>query len=132
MIFIACSLKDSQNFFAQSLPLYTSGLFSMLLNNDIVDIEKVDGISSFTFVVNYVLRLFLHSSIFSIKNTVTYCWVFRIYQTLWRNAPLTSVYVPWRHEVISTSTRCLCVVGNIMWTPYWRWDNVKCSIGSSS
>ena len=38
IIFIACSLKDSQNFFMQSLPLYTSCLFSRLLNNDIVDL----------------------------------------------------------------------------------------------
>ena len=41
---MACSLKDSQNFFIQSLSLYTSCLFSMLLNDDIVDIEKSDGI----------------------------------------------------------------------------------------
>ena len=36
----------------QSLPLYTSCLFSMLLNDDIVDIEKPDGLCSLTFVVN--------------------------------------------------------------------------------
>ena len=42
VIFNACFLKDSQNFFIQSLPLYTSCLFSMLLNKDIVDIEKPD------------------------------------------------------------------------------------------
>ena len=35
------SLKDSQNFFIQSLPLHTSCLFSMLLNDDIVDIKKL-------------------------------------------------------------------------------------------
>ena len=52
MIFIACSLKDSQNFFMQSLSLYTSYLFSMLLNHDIVDIEKPDGICSLTAIVN--------------------------------------------------------------------------------
>ena len=40
--FIACSLKDSQNIFMQSLPLYTPCLFSMLLNEDIVDFEKPD------------------------------------------------------------------------------------------
>ena len=44
IISIACSLKDSQNFFMQTLPLYTSCLFSILLNDDIVDIEKLDGI----------------------------------------------------------------------------------------
>ena len=52
IIFIACSLKDSQNFFIQSLPLYTSCLFSMVLNDDIVDIEKSDGTCSLTFVVD--------------------------------------------------------------------------------
>ena len=40
IIFIVSSLKDLQNFFMQSLPLYTSCLFSMLLNDDIVEIEK--------------------------------------------------------------------------------------------
>ena len=39
-------------FFIQSLPLYTSYLFSMLLNDDIVDIEKLDGIYSPAFVVD--------------------------------------------------------------------------------
>ena len=52
IIFIACSLKDAQNFFMQSLPLYTPYLFSMLLNEDIVDIETPDGICSLTFVVD--------------------------------------------------------------------------------
>ena len=37
----------------QSLPLYTSCLFSMLLNDDIVDTEKLDGMSLPTFVVDY-------------------------------------------------------------------------------
>ena len=36
----ACSLKDAQNLFMQSLHLYTSCIFSMLLNDDIVDIEN--------------------------------------------------------------------------------------------
>ena len=36
----------------QSLPLYTSCLFSMLLNDNIVDVKKLDGICSPTFVVN--------------------------------------------------------------------------------
>ena len=47
-----CSLQDSQNFFMQSLPLHTSRLFSMLLNDDIVDIEQPDGICSPTFDVD--------------------------------------------------------------------------------
>ena len=62
IIFIACSLKNSQNFFIQSLPLYTSCLFSMLLNDNIVDIEKLDGICSLTFVVDEFSGLFLHQS----------------------------------------------------------------------
>ena len=36
IISIVCSLKDLQNFFIQSLSLYTSCLFCMLLNDDIV------------------------------------------------------------------------------------------------
>ena len=40
MICIACSLKDSENFFMQPLPLHTSCLFSVLVNDDIADIEK--------------------------------------------------------------------------------------------
>ena len=52
-IFTACSLKNSQNFFMQPFSLYTSyflhilhilWLFSMLLKENIVDIEKPDGI----------------------------------------------------------------------------------------
>ena len=58
-----CSLTNSQNFFIQSLPLYTSCLFSMLLSEDIIGIEKPDGISLLTFVVNEFSGLFLHSSI---------------------------------------------------------------------
>ena len=64
-----CSLKDSQNFFIQSLPVYTSFLFYMLLNDDIVDIEKSDGICSLTFDVDEFSGLFLHPSIFSIKHS---------------------------------------------------------------
>ena len=52
IVFIERSLENSQNFFMQSLPLYTSCLFSMLLNEDILEIEKPDGIFSFTFVVD--------------------------------------------------------------------------------
>ena len=39
-IFIACSLNNTQDVFIQVLPLYVSCLFSMLVNEDIVDIEK--------------------------------------------------------------------------------------------
>ena len=41
----------------------------MLLNNDIVDIEKPNGICSLTFVVDEFLRLFLHTSVFSVKHS---------------------------------------------------------------
>ena len=40
----------------------------MLLNDDIVDIEKLDQICSLTFAVNEFLGLFLHPSMFSIKH----------------------------------------------------------------
>ena len=52
IVFIERSLENSQNFFMQSLPLYTSCLFSMLLNEDILEIEKPDGTFSLTFVVD--------------------------------------------------------------------------------
>ena len=52
IIFIERSLENSQNFFMQSLPLYASCLFSMLLNEDILEIEKPDGIFSLTFIVD--------------------------------------------------------------------------------
>ena len=42
IILIECSLKYSQNFFMQSLSLYTSYLFCMFVNEDIVDIEQPD------------------------------------------------------------------------------------------
>ena len=60
------SLKDSQNFFIQSLTLYTSCLFSMLLNDDIADTEKPDGKCLLTFVLDELSGLTLHPSIFSI------------------------------------------------------------------
>ena len=41
----------------------------MFLNGDIVDIKKLDGVFSFTFVVNELSGLFLHPSIFSIKHS---------------------------------------------------------------
>ena len=69
IIFIACSLKDLQNFFIQSLPLYTSSLFSMLLNEDVVDIEKPGGTCLLTFAIDEFSGLFLHPSIVSIKHS---------------------------------------------------------------
>ena len=59
MIFIACSLKDLQNFFIESLLLYTSCLYSMLLNEDVVDIEKPNGTCSLTLVKDEISGLFL-------------------------------------------------------------------------
>ena len=40
-------------------------IFSMLLNKDVIDIEKPDEISSLTFVEDQFSGLFLHPSIFS-------------------------------------------------------------------
>ena len=57
---ITYSVKNSQNFFIQSLLLYPSWLLSMLLNDDIVDIENLDRIFSSTFVVDEFSGLFLH------------------------------------------------------------------------
>ena len=79
-IFIASSLKNSQNFFMQPLPLYTSyflyilhilWLFSMLLKENIVDIEKPDGICLHTFVVDEFSGLFLHPLFFSDMHSIS-------------------------------------------------------------
>ena len=66
VIFIVCCLKNAQNFIMQSLPQYTSCLFSLLLIDDIVDIEKPDGIYLLTFDVDEFSLLFLYPSIFSL------------------------------------------------------------------
>ena len=63
------SLKDSQNFFMQSLPQYTSCVLSILLNDDIVGIEKSDGICSPIFIVDNFSKLSLHQSTFFIKDS---------------------------------------------------------------
>ena len=67
IVAIACYLKDSKKIFMQSLSLYASCLCSMLLNDEIVDIQKPDGICSPTFVANDFSGIFLHPFIFSIK-----------------------------------------------------------------
>ena len=41
----------------------------MLPNEDIVEIEKPDGIFSLTFLVDKFSKLFIHPSIFSIINS---------------------------------------------------------------
>ena len=64
VIFIACFFKNSQNFFMQSLPLYRSFLFSILLNGDIVVTETPDGIYLLNFVVDEFPELFLDPSMF--------------------------------------------------------------------
>ena len=61
LFFLRALLKI--HFFMQSLLPYTSCLFSMLLNEDIVDIEKPHGICSLTFVVDEFSGLFLHPPI---------------------------------------------------------------------
>ena len=55
---IASSLRDSQNFFMQSLHLYTSSWYSMFINGDIVDTENSYGICFLAFVENEIWRLF--------------------------------------------------------------------------
>ena len=67
IIFSACSFWF-KNFFIQSLPLQIPCLVSMLLKEDIIDIEKAHGICSLTFVVGEFSGLFLHPSIFLLKN----------------------------------------------------------------
>ena len=59
------SLKYTQNFFMQFFPLYTSCLFSTLLDDDIVDIEKQNMFTYF-FVGEYS-ELVLYPSVFSNK-----------------------------------------------------------------
>ena len=59
-------LRIHKSFFVQYLSLYTLCLLSMLLNNDIVDIEKADGVCLLAFAVDNFSGLFLHSAIFSI------------------------------------------------------------------
>ena len=53
----------------QHLSLYASFVFSMLLNGNIANIEKVDDIYSLTFVTDEFSELFLHPSIFSINDS---------------------------------------------------------------
>ena len=52
-------------------------LFFMLLNGDIIDIEKLDEICSLTFALDEFSRLFLHTSIFSITHSSS-CQTFDI------------------------------------------------------
>ena len=52
IISFSCSVNDLQNFFMQSLHLYTSNLRSTLLDNNIVYTEKCDAIFSSVFIVD--------------------------------------------------------------------------------
>ena len=58
------TLKESQNFFMQYLPLDTLCLFSMLLSDHVVNIKKPDRICSHTFFVTEFSELSLHPSVF--------------------------------------------------------------------
>ena len=69
IIFNACSIKDSKKLFMQFLSLYTSRLFSMLLNDDIAGIETYEVICSPAFAENELSGLFLHQSVFFIKHS---------------------------------------------------------------
>ena len=66
--FIACFLKDPKNFFMQSLPLYTSCLYFRSSNDDMVNIEKSNGICSPTFVLDKFSELSLYLSIVLLNN----------------------------------------------------------------
>ena len=62
-----CPIKYSQNFLVQLLLKYTSSLFSIFLNDDIVDIEQPDGMCSLTFVVNKFSGLLFNHQSFLLK-----------------------------------------------------------------
>ena len=68
IISISYSLKDSQKFFMQSLPLHISCLFYLLLNDNITETGKPDRICSSTFAADELPALFLHPSVFFIKH----------------------------------------------------------------
>ena len=55
----------------QFLPLYASCLFLVLLNNDIVDIEKLDEIWLLSFVVQESSELFSRQSVSSIRHSIS-------------------------------------------------------------
>ena len=69
IISVVCFLNDSQNVLMQSLPTYTSYLFIHYSHDDIIAIEKLDGICSLTFVVDEFSGLLLHPAFFSIKHS---------------------------------------------------------------
>ena len=63
IIFIVCSFKDSQYFFIQSLPLYTLCLYSMLLNDDVLDIENLmEHVRLLLLWINFQNCFYIHQS----------------------------------------------------------------------
>ena len=62
-LFITCRLKDSQFFFMESLPLHTSCLFSMSLNDEFLDIDKHDGICSLPSQIIFQDYFYIHQSL---------------------------------------------------------------------
>ena len=64
IILVACSFKDSQNFFIQSFPRYKVCLFLICLNPKIVGIEYAQGICSPIFIAEDFSGLFAHPSNF--------------------------------------------------------------------
>ena len=69
MIFAACSLMKVQNFFIESFPRYKVCLFSLLSKAHVVEVEYLQGICSSTFGVEDFSRLFVHPSIFSVRDS---------------------------------------------------------------
>ena len=74
IIFIACSLKNSHNFFVESLPFYIMCVFypcKLWFFKNILDIEKPDGIC---------LRIFFCRLIFRVISTPTnlFYYIFKI------------------------------------------------------
>ena len=62
MIFIACSLEDSQKLSCNLYLCIRHAFYSMFINDNIIYIEKPDGICSPNFVVNDFSELVLHQS----------------------------------------------------------------------
>ena len=61
----------------QSLPLNTSCLFSILLNDDIVDIENPDGICLFTFLwMKFQDYFYIHQAFLLNIQDFTFSYVF--------------------------------------------------------
>ena len=68
--YLCCVLfQNSKNPFMQSLPLYTLCLFSILLHDDVLDIEKPNRICSPTFDVDEFSGFLLYPSNFSIRHS---------------------------------------------------------------